>query len=137
MAAIQSKNTKPELLIRHWLFTRGYRYRLNVNYVPGHPDLFLRKYNTAIFIHGCFWHRHNGCKYAYMPKSRVDFWNKKFCANIQRDKAVSQELAAKGYKQLIIWECSINKMAKNSSFMEDKIAMIIGFLESDQLYLEL
>lgn len=76
MAAIHSRNTKPEIWFRKQLFARGYRYRLNTNRIQGHPDIYLRKYNTAIFIHGCFWQRHQGCKYAYMPKSRVEFWNK-------------------------------------------------------------
>ena len=75
MAAIRSKDTKPEIFFRKLLFANGFRYRKNVNYVPGHPDLYLAKYHTAIFVHGCFWHRHKGCKYAYMPKSRQEFWN--------------------------------------------------------------
>ena len=81
MAAIHSKNTKPEIYFRKLLFARGYRYSLNSKNIPGHPDVYLRKYNTAIFVHGCFWHRHNGCKYAYMPKSREDFWAEKFETN--------------------------------------------------------
>lgn len=76
MEAIRSKNTKPEVYFRKLLFAKGYRYSLNSKNVPGHPDIYLRKYNTAIFIHGCFWHRHEGCRYSYMPKSRVEFWEK-------------------------------------------------------------
>ena len=78
MSAIRSKDTKPEIYLRKLLFAEGYRYRIAEKSIPGHPDMFLRKYNTAIFVHGCFWHRHQGCKYAYMPKSRVEFWQKKF-----------------------------------------------------------
>ena len=78
MSAIRSKNTKPEVYLRKLLFAQGYRYRIADKSVPGHPDIFLRKYNTAIFVNGCFWHRHPGCKYAYTPKSRVEFWQKKF-----------------------------------------------------------
>ena len=85
MAAIRSKNTKPEIYFRKLLHAQGYRYSLNSKTVLGHPDIYLRKYNTAIFIHGCFWHRHSNCKYAYMPKSRVEFWQNKFEANAKRD----------------------------------------------------
>ena len=76
MSAIRSKNTKPEVYLRKLLFAQGYRYRIADKSVPGHPDIFLRKYNTAIFVNGCFWHRHPDCKYAYTPKSRVEFWQK-------------------------------------------------------------
>ena len=85
MARIHSKDTKPEVWFRKQLFKYGYRYRKHINSLPGHPDLWLSKYNTAIFVHGCFWHHHNGCKFAYMPKSRVDFWQKKFKNNIMRE----------------------------------------------------
>lgn len=78
MAAIKSKNTSPELFLRHLLHTHGYRYRLYASHIPGHPDIWMKKYNVAMFIHGCFWHRHEGCKYAYMPKSRLEFWTTKF-----------------------------------------------------------
>ena len=88
MAAIHSKNTKPEIYFRKLLFSQGYRYSLNSGKIPGHPDIYLRKYNTAIFVHGCFWHRHSGCRYAYMPKSKVEFWQKKFEANVNRDLVV-------------------------------------------------
>ena len=98
MAAIHSKNTKPEIYLRKLLFARGYRYGVNSKSVPGHPDIYMRKYNTAIFVHGCFWHRHEGCKYAYMPKSRVEFWQKKFDANIKRDECVRKELMRKKVK---------------------------------------
>ena len=107
MAAIRGKNTSIEQFICHELFDRGYRYRKNVNYIPGHPDIFLRKYNTAIFINGCFWHRHDNCKFAYMPKSKVEFWVKKFEANVLRDKVVKKTLATEGIKILIIWERSL------------------------------
>lgn len=88
MAAIRNRDTKPEVYLRKLLFVRGYRYRIAAKSVPGHPDIFLRKYNTAIFVHGCFWHRHQGCKYAYTPKSRVEFWQKKFDDNVRRDRIV-------------------------------------------------
>ncbi|MDE7354920.1 MAG: very short patch repair endonuclease [Acetatifactor sp.] len=113
MSAIRSKDTKPEIYFRKLFFSRGYRYRVNSKQVSGHPDVYLRKYNTAIFIHGCFWHRHEKCKYAYMPKSNVEFWNKKFDTNIRRDAVVQEELRAGGIKCLIIWECTVKQMKKN------------------------
>lgn len=92
MAAICSKDTKPEVYFRKLLFAKGYRYSLNSKNVPGHPDIYLRKYNTAVFIHGCFWHRHKDCKFAYMPKSKVVFWQNKFETNQKRDFVVKNEL---------------------------------------------
>lgn len=95
MAAIRNRDTKPEVYLRKLLFARGYRYRIADRSVPGHPDIFLRRYNTAIFVHGCFWHRHRECKYAYTPKSRVEFWQKKFDDNVRRDRIVQKELFSK------------------------------------------
>lgn len=120
MAAIRGKDTKPELYIRKLLFSKGYRYRIGSSAVEGHPDIYLSKYKTAVFIHGCFWHRHIGCKYAYMPKSRIEFWTKKFKANIQRDKTVRLLLEQSRIKNLIIWECTIKRMKKNHEY-EEKI----------------
>ena len=128
MSRIKSKNTKPEVYLRKLLFAKGYRYRIAPKYVPGHPDIYLKKYNTAIFVHGCFWHRHAECKYAYEPKSRVDFWRKKFSDNIDRDKRVKEELAQKGIRQLVIWECSINSMMKNVDIEKDAFCTIECFL---------
>ena len=133
MAAIRSRNTKPEVLFRHWLFERGYRYRVNVDYIPGHPDIFLRKYNTAIFVHGCFWHRHKGCKYAYMPKSRADFWQDKFVRNIQRDEIVCNELGNDGIKVLIVWECSIKRWKKDRDSRDLVMTKIEAFLKSEDV----
>lgn len=91
MSAIRSKNTQPEVYLRKLLFAQGYRYRIADKSVPGHPDIFLRKYNTAIFVNGCFWHRHPGCKFAYTPKSRVEFWQKKFDDNLVCDSFTPYE----------------------------------------------
>lgn len=137
MSAIHSKNTKPEIYFRKLLFARGYRYSLNVKSVSGHPDLFLRKYNTAIFINGCFWHRHEGCKYAYTPKSRVEFWTEKFAANVKRDQVVREELARQGIRCLIVWECTIKKMRKDEAFRNEVLEQAERFLYSDEKYLEL
>ena len=137
MAAIRGKDTKPELYIRKLLFSKGYRYRIGSSAVEGHPDIYLSKYKTAVFIHGCFWHRHIGCKYAYMPKSRIEFWTKKFKANIQRDKTVRLLLEQSRIKNLIIWECTIKRMKKNHEYEAKIFNEIEQFFYSKDLYLEL
>lgn len=134
MSAIRSKDTKPEIYFRKLLFSRGYRYRVNSKQVSGHPDIYLRKYNTAIFVHGCFWHRHEKCKYAYMPKSNVEFWNKKFDTNIRRDAVVQEELWAGGIKCLIIWECTVKQMKKNREVCDKYMELVENFLVSPELY---
>lgn len=137
MAAIRSKDTKPEIYFRKLLFSHGYRYSLNSKKIPGHPDIYLRKYNTAIFIHGCFWHRHSGCKYAYIPKSRVEFWQKKFEANIKRDYIVKMELQEKGIKCLIVWECTVKRMKRDQEDCDKYLKIVERFLESNQSLLEI
>lgn len=137
MSAIRSKDTKPEIYLRKLLFSQGYRYRIAEKSIPGHPDIFLRKFNTAIFVHGCFWHRHKGCKYAYTPKSRVEFWQKKFDDNVRRDTAVRNELQEKKIKCLIIWECTIKRMMKSPGFEQQIIAKCISFIVSNEQQLEL
>lgn len=137
MSAIKSKDTKPEIVFRKWLFARGYRYSLYANSIPGHPDLWLKKYNVAVFVNGCFWHRHQGCKYAYTPKSRIEFWNQKFNQNIKRDQTVKDLLENRGIRCLIVWECSIKNAEKkngNPSVLMDKIEM---FLQSTNMYAEI
>lgn len=137
MAAIRSKDTKPEVYLRKLLFARGFRYRIAAKNIPGHPDVFLRKYNTAIFIHGCFWHRHKGCRYAYTPKSRVDFWQKKFDDNIHRDGVVKSELQKSRIKCLVIWECTIKRMMKKTETENMILQQCIDFIYSSDLWLEL
>lgn len=137
MSAIRSKNTRPEIYFRKLLFSKGYRYSLNSNRVPGHPDIYLKKYNTAIFVHGCFWHRHDGCKYAYTPKSRIEFWMKKFENNQKRDQEVKKELSTERVKQLIIWECTIKQMNRNREKENEILERTELFLGSEELYLEL
>lgn len=83
----------------------GYRFRLHRKDLPGKPDIVLPKYKTVVFVHGCFWHRHPGCRYAYMPKSRIDFWQKKFARNVERHEEVETELKAQGWQVVIVWEC--------------------------------
>ena len=109
MAAIKSKNTKPEIAVRKLLHSLGYRFRLHRKDLPGSPDIVLPKYKTVIFVHGCFWHRHENCKYATSPKTREEFWENKFNANINRDLEVQKEIKNIGWKSIILWECEINK----------------------------
>ena len=137
MAAIRSKNTGPEMYFRKILFARGYRYSLNSDKIYGHPDIYLRKYNTAIFINGCFWHRHSGCKFAYMPKSRQDFWEKKFEANRKRDCAVRLNLYNNKIKCLVIWECTVKKMKKDGKSEEEIIAKSEKFRGNKEFFEEL
>ena len=137
MAAIHSVNTIPEIYLRKLLFSKGYRYSINFKKLPGHPDIYLRKYNTAVFIHGCFWHRHEGCKYSSTPKSKVEYWNKKFEMNINRDRVVKEELKNANVKCLVIWECSIKKMRKNPEFCSEILSVITEFFKSRNLYMEL
>ena len=120
MSAIKSKNTKPEIAVRKVLHSMGYRFRLHSKDLPGSPDIVLPKYKTVIFVHGCFWHRHENCKYASTPKTRQEFWEAKFRENINRDKLNQENLFSKGWKIIIVWECEIkdkyfnlNRLFKN------------------------
>lgn len=137
MSAIRSSDTKPEVYLRKLLFAKGYRYSLNSPNVPGHPDLFLRKYNTALFVHGCFWHRHEGCRYTYNPKSRIEFWQQKFESNIRRDNIVKDELRSMGIRQLIVWECAIKCSQKKGYSSEQLVSLITDFICSNRTYAEI
>lgn len=137
MSAIKRADTKPEIYIRKMLFKAGYRFRLQTNKIPGHPDLWLKKYNTAIYIHGCFWHRHEGCAYAYMPKSRVDFWRDKFDKNVQRDHFVQDQLRERRVRCLVIWECTIKQAQKKNGDPEILLEELEAFLGSDRNYQEI
>ena len=108
MSAIGGKDTRPELKVRSYLHSRGFRFRLHARNLPGRPDMVFPKYRTVVFVHGCFWHRHDGCNLAYHPKTNVDFWEKKFQANVERDLRNLQELEKDGWKVLIIWECELS-----------------------------
>ena len=136
MAAIRSKDTKPEVYLRKLLFAQGYRYRKNYKKIPGHPDIYLPKYRTAIFVHGCFWHRHQGCKYAYMPKSNIEFWKKKFQDNIERDVEVKSELGKMGIKEVIVWECTVKEMKRNERRKAYCLRKIKRIINEGTMYLE-
>jgi DNA mismatch endonuclease (patch repair protein) len=108
MSGIRGSNTKPERIVRSALHRAGFRFRLlSGRRLPGRPDIVLPAYRTAIFVHGCFWHRHAGCKYAYTPKSNRAFWNAKFRSNIARDAEVAMELRRDGWRRVVVWECQL------------------------------
>lgn len=113
MSAIKGKNTKPEVLVRKLLHGLGYRFRIQRKDLPGKPDIVLPKYRTAIFINGCFWHRHKGCKLASEPSTNRDFWEKKFAANVGRDARNYAALRKQGWNVLIIWECEVKKILRS------------------------
>ena len=112
MSRIKGKNTKPEEIVRKYLFSKGFRYRKNYKKLPGKPDIVLPKYKTVIFINGCFWHKHTGCKYFKWPKTNAEFWREKIEDNITRDSQQYAELRQLGYKVLIVWECQLKGGAK-------------------------
>ena len=109
MSRIKGKDTKPEVLVRQFLFSKGLRFRKNDNRYPGHPDIVLPKYNTIIFVHGCFWHLHENCRYAILPSSNTDYWEKKLYGNRDRDKRNQEKLISMGWKVIIVWECDLKK----------------------------
>jgi len=110
MSRIKGKDTKPELLIRSMLYRMGYRFRVHVKDLPGKPDIVLKKYNTIIFVNGCFWHRHEGCKFAYNPKSKVQFWQQKFDQNVRSHEKAVHELDKMNWRVLVIWECELKNL---------------------------
>lgn len=107
MARVKAKNTKPELAVRSLVHRMGFRYRLHGKGLPGRPDLVFARRRKAIFVHGCFWHRHRGCRLARLPKTRLDFWLPKLDANAARDRKVERQLAELGWKIMVIWECEV------------------------------
>lgn len=114
MSRIRSRNTKPEMAVRSLLHSLGYRFRLHVRILPGVPDIVLPRYETTIFVHGCYWHRHTGCKHAYIPKSNKSFWHQKFAANVARHKVVTRKLRLQGWAVITVWECETKNLEKLS-----------------------
>ena len=109
MAGIRGKNTKPEVVLRKALHARGVRYRLHATNMVGRPDLVLARHRAVIFVHGCFWHRHEGCRFTTTPTTRSEFWNRKFAANMERDEAIRRQLLSSGWRVAVVWECALRK----------------------------
>lgn len=133
MARIRSRNTKPEKFIRSLLHNKGYRFLVNKSGVFGNPDIYFSKKRVAIFIHGCYWHRHPHCKYSYTPKSNVEFWQAKFKANISRDEVVKSHLLDDNIRILVIWECTVKEMAVNKEFSDLMYKEIDSFFKDTSI----
>lgn len=118
MSNIGSVSTKPEIIIRKSLFSKGFRYRINYKKLPGKPDIVLPKYRTVIFVHGCFWHAHPNCKDSHLPKSNIEFWENKISSNINRDKNNIEQLVDLKWNIIVIWECEIKKKSLESLIEE-------------------
>ena len=127
MSKITGKDTKPEEIVRKYLFSRGFRYRKNDRKLPGTPDLVLQKYRTVIFVNGCFWHGHKGCKYFVWPKSNAEFWRKKIESNIARDRRNEIQLKNMGWNVLVVWECELRSAKKQATLerLENKLKQLL------------
>ena len=127
MSRIAGKDTKPEELVRKYLFSKGFRYRKNVRKLPGTPDLVLPKYRTVIFVNGCFWHGHEGCKYFVWPKSNAEFWRQKIETNISRDRRKEAQLRDLGWNVMIVWECELHPSKKQATLerLESQLRQIL------------
>lgn len=137
MAAVKGKDTKPEMIVRKYLFSRGLRYRVNVRKLPGSPDIVLKKYKTVVFIDGCFWHGHEGCKYFRLPKTNRDFWRHKIAMNYARDYANNIDLELAGWRVIRVWECDVKTKIKREETLERLYALItkspnIGHYQSNE-----
>ena len=126
MSRIRGKDTKPEETVRKYLFSQGFRYRKNDKHLPGTPDIVLPKYRTVIFVNGCFWHGHEGCRYFVWPKNNAEFWKNKIINNIQRDENNLQLLISQGWKVIIVWECElktdrINKLEEITKELKNNV----------------
>lgn len=131
MAGILGKNTKPELIVRRYLHACGYRYRLHRKDLPGKPDLVLPKYKLVVFVHGCFWHRHNNCVYATTPNSRRCFWEDKLNGNVIRDKKQISQLNGEGWRVIVVWECGLKHLLDELGILRQ---MILNFDNEFQVW---
>lgn len=135
MAAVKGKDTKPEMIVRKYLFSRGMRFRVQVRKLPGNPDIVLPKYKTVILVNGCFWHGHEDCKYFRLPKSNVEFWKEKIERNIERDRESMQALLDLGWKIIRVWECELRNKANRENTL-NKIYKSITSSESTRYSFE-
>ena len=127
MSRIKGKNTKPEETVRKYLFSQGFRYRKNDKRLPGKPDIVLPKYKTIIFVNGCFWHEHEGCRYFAWPQNNAEFWKEKIESNVVRDKKQYEELQDAGWRVIIVWECELKKKRKSDTLerLVDEIKAVV------------
>ena len=132
-ASIHSKGTKPELVVRKYLFAHGFRYRLNHPRLPGHPDIVMRKYRTVIFVNGCFWHGHEGCKYFVLPKSRTEFWQAKIDRNRERDLEEQRKLAEMGWHCITVWECQLKPKVREKILQSLEYTLCHIYLEDHKV----
>ncbi|MDD4569683.1 MAG: DNA mismatch endonuclease Vsr [Tepidanaerobacteraceae bacterium] len=132
MSMIKGKDTKPEMLVRRFLFGNGFRYRVNLRGLPGKPDIVLRKYGVVIFINGCFWHGHENCKYFKIPKTRSDWWQDKIERNIKRDAKVRDELRQIGWRTMVVWECQLKPKVIDNTLKELAYLLDLAYLEKLQ-----
>lgn len=130
MSQIKGKDTKPEMLVRKFLHFNGFRYRLHVKDMPGKPDLVLPKYNSVIFVHGCFWHAHEGCDYFKIPKTRTEWWKEKLYGNRERDKANIEKLKQEGWNVIVVWGCELKPKSNKETLVE--LAQKLENLESKE-----
>ena len=121
MSRIRSRNTKPELAVRSLLHGMGFRFRLHREDLPGRPDIVLPKYKTVVQVHGCFWHRHDGCRFAYDPKTRAEFWQQKFLGNVERDRRTTLELERLDWRVVVVWECELRKVEELAGRLETEL----------------
>ena len=121
MSGIRGSNTKPEILLRKLLHREGFRFRLNNAGLPGRPDVVMPKHNVAVFVHGCFWHRHSGCRFSYVPASNRQFWRDKFAKNVRRDAMMEEALVDDGWRVLVVWECASKRGRVDPSYLVTKI----------------
>ena len=133
MSAVRSSSTRPELIVRRYLWARGFRYRLNHPRLPGKPDVVLRRYRTCIFVNGCFWHGHEGCRYYTVPKSNTDFWKAKVRRNKQRDREVQRKLAEMGWHCITVWECELKGSRREATLESLAYTLDKIFLEDFQM----
>lgn len=137
MASNRSTNTKPEIVVRKYLWRQGFRYRLNNPCLPGKPDIVLRKYRTCVFVNGCFWHGHENCKYFRMPKTNTDFWRRKIERNRARDKQEQQQLAKMGWHSITIWECELKPKVREQTLASLAYTINHIYLQDHSLKYEL
>lgn len=118
MARIAGKDTKPEVMVRKWLFAQGFRYRKNDNRLPGKPDMVFPKYRAVVFVHGCFWHGHEECRKAKLPETAKEFWTEKISRNRERDRIAREKVEAAGWRVFVIWQCEISNRSNQTERLE-------------------